>query len=184
MGIVRYKGENMVLLGWEIILGGVSVIVGILALVYTIWRDRKKKKIKSSPTKPHRQEQKGENKRPSKSKPSKETKEKPTKITLLDERISIPKNCNVKTQFDLKRGDRIKGKAEEMSGRTFSIYVIDEENYHEFQNGEDYHCEKEYEDIVQTHIFVEIPYDDTWYIVFDTSFKQVDRRVKVKLQKK
>ena len=168
---------------WDII----GVIVGVIGILVTFglyyWKRRRKRRgvttLKKGIKEAHR---------PSKPKLKKVNEgvsvKKPSVESLLDERITIPKNSNIKRQFDLRCGDRIKGNAEETRGRRFSLYVMDEENYHNYQNGEDYRYEREYEDIVQTHIFVDIPYDDTWYIVFDTTYKQVDRRVNIKLQKK
>jgi len=171
----------MALIGWEIILGGIGTIATITGVVYAIWKDRKNKKKNEN----HKQKMVQSAKQETHTPQSNTVNNKiPKVITLLDERISIPKNSNVKRQFDLRCGDRVKGHAEETWGRRFSLYVMNEENYHNYQNGEDYQCEREYEDTVQTHIFVDIPYDDIWYIVFDTTYKQVDRRVNVKLQKK
>ena len=200
----------MVGMDWTImgvIVGVISVLVAIVFGIWQIWK--MKGKEKKEPETEIKQESKtdvyvhnvvniGTDKQeatplpanksksvmPPKTKPQKEEKVKSTIETLLDETLSVPPNSRTVKHFDLRRGDRITGNAEETRGRRFSLYVMDEENYHEYQNDEEYRCEKEYEDIVKTHIFVDIPYDDTWYIVFDTTYKQVPRWVKVKIQKK
>ena len=60
---------------------------------------------------------------------------------------------------------------------------MDEKEYPKYRSGKTFDLIDEFEDEPSVPIDLTIPYDETWYFVFDTYGKQYDREIEVELRK-
>jgi hypothetical protein len=84
---------------------------------------------------------------------------------------------------DLNEGDVVKGIATEVDKDVFNVYVLDEENYALFCNGDDDDVEFEDEDVGASRISFQASHSDTYYIVFDCSGARIGRSIDVRLKR-
>ncbi|MGA8275705.1 MAG: hypothetical protein WB789_04885 [Thermoplasmata archaeon] len=84
---------------------------------------------------------------------------------------------------DLNEGDVVKGIATETDKDLFNVYVLDEENYALFCNGEEYEVEFEDEGVGASRIMFQAERPDTYYVVFDCSGSRIGRSIEVRLKR-
>ncbi len=84
---------------------------------------------------------------------------------------------------DLNEGDVVRGIAEEQDNDPFNVYVLDEENYALFCNGDDYDVEFAEEGKETVQIGFKAKRADTYYFVFDSSGSRNGRVISVRLRR-
>jgi hypothetical protein len=84
---------------------------------------------------------------------------------------------------DLNEGDVVRGIAKEQDNDPFNVYVLDEENYALFCNGDDYDVEFAEEGQAAVQIGFEVKRADTYYFVFDSSGSHIGRVIDVRLKR-
>lgn len=168
-----------------------GIIISILGIAVTIvigyWSFKRKEPKKQSEAKMIQNVKQEVHLHPSQRKENKKLKRSiKTDVKnkyLIDEIIKVPSGSSKKVSFDLKQGDVIKGIVDEADKYEFNFYIMDETEYSNFRNDDDFNPIFEREDISSCSIKKTIPDDDKWYFVFDTYGKQYDRKIQVQLRK-
>lgn len=106
----------------------------------------------------------------------------PEEAVLFDDTLEIEATGHAEIHSTLKKGTRVSGFAQEVSGLPFDFYIMDRRNYVQFcedRGGSEIYSDT---DRVALDFKKTIPRDGVWYFVFDTYGKQSDREVRFELR--
>ena len=157
---------------WEI----VSVIVGVVSIIimlYIYWQSKKGKEeqklvlIEESKKEPDEVE---------------EVVVKPDikeKVLVKSRYLTVYPGDHEKLSYRLKKGHRLKGLAKEVDRQDFNFYIVDEDNYARYCNGDMFTTIFNRDKVNTVAINVLIPYNEKWYLIFEGYRKQYERRVRV-----
>jgi hypothetical protein len=107
---------------------------------------------------------------------------RPKEVMLFDNTLEIEATGFAQVHERLRKGTVVEGIAEELSGRHFDFYIMDQRSYTRFREergGTDIYFEG---DRVAVNFKKKIPRDGVWYFVFDTYGKQTDREIRLELR--
>jgi hypothetical protein len=105
-------------------------------------------------------------------------------VKIYDDSVQVEATRFEEINFDLIKGDKIKGIVREIEGDPFTLYIMKESEFVKFVGKEDFSPLKEYEDIPSESFKFTVPVTDCWYFVFDTYGKQNDRDIIVTIRKR
>jgi len=113
----------------------------------------------------------------------KEEKKEIENIILFQDNIKVIKHTHYKLYYYLHKGNILKGEIREINNKKLEIYLVNGKNYSYYANEEEFNIIEEYLDSKIANIYVKIPRNDYYYIIFDAINKQNDRILKIFLEK-
>jgi len=183
------------------IIGVISSLIGILIAIIIYFLQKKRKSSMVNPIIQETKDQKGNNYQqrgngpstyqqakimniyPAKNHNQSNIKEIIKEEVIFDGYIKIKHHNFYKINFFLKKGDIVKGSYYEIADYKIDVYILDGEQYSNFSNNSNFKKIKKYLDMKKGTFYIKVPYEDMWYIVFDGTYKQIDRKVKLKIDK-